>query len=88
MVALREHGLSFHSIAEALNLTGVPSPRGGAWWVGGVYRILKAYRPGLCPPPSARPLVDAEEHHAALRQRDAARYRERYAAKKDAPPSS
>jgi peptidoglycan hydrolase-like protein with peptidoglycan-binding domain/DNA invertase Pin-like site-specific DNA recombinase len=32
IVAMREHGLSFRAIADALNLVGVPAPRGHRRW--------------------------------------------------------
>jgi hypothetical protein len=84
IVALRERRLSFNAISEVLNSAGVPAPRGGTWWSGNVYRALKPHRADLCPLPAARPLaeVDAEEHQAEIRRRDAARQRERADAKR------
>jgi hypothetical protein len=52
---LRERGLSLQAIADALNLEGVPTPRGGARWRPSSVQSALGYRRPRPPAPGAPP---------------------------------
>jgi len=62
IASLRRRGLSLGAIAQELNRTGVPTPRGGAEWRASSVQSALGYRRPPPPPPHAPPKPHRHPH--------------------------